>query len=111
VSRTRAQARAERERVAAEAAARRAAEAHRTARTRGRRAAWSLRWKRVRLWQHGAQFRRRRETWGVVGTLILLALLLAYLLTRSVQDVIGTALILVIAAPVLVAFLFDRSRK
>ena len=107
--------RAERQRVAAEKAAEvsaaRAERDRRLAVERARRERRTLWWKRIRLWQHGPQFRRRREAWGVIAVVALLCLLLAYLLTRSVEVVVGTALVLIIASPVLVALAFDRSRS
>jgi Flp pilus assembly protein TadB len=110
VSKARQRARAERERAAAERAAAIRAEQARLAAARARRERRALAWRRVRLWQHGAGFRRNRERWGVLATVALLALLLVYLFTRSVGAVLGTALVLVIAAPVLVLLLIDRRR-
>jgi Flp pilus assembly protein TadB len=111
MSKQRQVARAERERLAAEHAAARAAEARRRADRRARRGRRVLLWRRVRLWQHGPGFRRHRETWGIVAALIFVCLVVAYLLTRSVSVVVGTALVLVVGAPVLVMIFFDRSRQ
>ena len=57
-----------------------------------------------------AGFRRRREQWGVLAT-IAFVVLLVYFVTGSVVDVVGTALALVICAPVLVLLFVDRSHK
>jgi Flp pilus assembly protein TadB len=95
----------------AERAAARQAEQEKAAVARSRRGRRALTWRRVRLWQHGPSFRRRRETWGALATLVLLSLLLVYLLSRSWGAVLGTALIFVVGAPVLVLLFFDRSRK
>jgi hypothetical protein len=111
VSKDRARARAERERLAAQRAVEQAERDAALARTRARRDRWSLRWRHLRLWQHGPGFRRRREAWGMIGALILGALVLAYLLSRSIAVTVGTALVLLVAAPVLVMLFFDRSRR
>jgi Flp pilus assembly protein TadB len=111
VSKARQLARAERQRDAAERAAVRQAENQKAAAARARRERRALAWRRIRLWQHGPSFRRQRETWGVLGTLVLLSMLLVYLLSRSWGAVLGTALIFVVGAPVLVRLFFDRSRK
>jgi Flp pilus assembly protein TadB len=111
MSKARQVARAERQRDAAERAAVRQAEQARAAAVRARKERRALAWRRIRLWQHGPSFRRRRETWGALGTLVLLSLLVVYLLSRSWSAVLGTALIFVVGAPVLVLLFFDRSRK
>jgi Flp pilus assembly protein TadB len=111
MSKARQLARAERQREMAERAAARQAEQEKAAVARSRRERRALAWRRVRLWQHGPSFRRRRETWGALATLVLLSLLLVYLLSRSWGAVLGTALIFVVGAPVLVLLFFDRSRK
>jgi Flp pilus assembly protein TadB len=111
MSKARQLARAERERTAAQRAAARRAEQERAAAVRARRGRRVLAWRRIRLWQHGPGFRRRRETWGALATLVLLALLVVYLVSRSWGAVLGTALICIVAAPVLVLLFFDRSHK
>jgi len=62
------------------------------------------------LWQHGPSFRRNRERWGALGALAMCVLLVVFIWTRSFEDVIGTALVLVIAAPLLVLLIVDRRR-
>jgi hypothetical protein len=111
VSKARQLARAERERTAAAAAAVTRAERERLAAVRARRARRTLAWRRIRLWQHGTAFRRNRERWGWLGVLVFLGLLVSYLFTRSIGALIGTALIFVIAAPVLVLLFVDRNRR
>jgi Flp pilus assembly protein TadB len=110
VSRQRQVARAERQRRAAERAAAAEAERRRAAEARARREQRALVWRRVRLWQHGAGFRRNRERWGALAAIAMGALLAVYLFTRSIGDVFGTALVLVIALPVLVVLVVNRSR-
>ncbi|HEV7204439.1 MAG TPA: hypothetical protein VGN18_07485 [Jatrophihabitans sp.] len=111
MSKERQQARAAREAVAAARAESDRIARQKAAAERARRERRTLLWKRVRLWQHGPGFHRRRETWGALATLVLLAMLTVYILTRSFSDVIGTALVFVVGAPVLVLLFFDRSRR
>ncbi len=111
MSKARQIARAERQRTATERAAARQVEQQRAAAARARRERRALAWRRVRLWQHGPGFRRRRETWGALATLVLLSLLVVYVVTRSWGAVLGTALVFIVGAPVLVLLFFDRSRK
>jgi Flp pilus assembly protein TadB len=114
MSKARQAARAQRERAVAEQAAARRAEQERLTAARARRERRSLAWRRIRIWQHGATFHRRRETReaaGALATLILLALLVVYLVTRSWGAVLGTALVCVVAGPVLVLLFFDRRRS
>ena len=110
MSKARQIARAERERLAAERAAAAQAEAQKAAALRARRERRALLWRRVRIWQHGTTFRRNRERWGWLGVLVFLGLLVSYLFTRSIGALIGTALIFVIAGPVLVLLFVDRNR-
>jgi len=78
VSKQRARARAERAALAAErAAAAQAARADEVAR-RQRRAKRDLAWRRARLWRHGPGFRRHKETWAALATLVLVAVLSAW---------------------------------
>jgi Flp pilus assembly protein TadB len=111
VSKARALARAERE----AAAARRKAEVHerreRELAERARRERRDLTWRRLRLWQHGPGFRRNKEAWAGLATLILVILLLSYLFTSSLGAVLFVALVLVIASPALVKLFLDRSQK
>jgi len=111
VSKARAIARAER----AAAAARRYADAQarreQQATVRARRERRELTWRRVRLWQHGAGFRRHKEAWAALATLVLVVLLLTYLFTSSVGALILVGLVLLIASPVLAMLFLDRSRK
>jgi Flp pilus assembly protein TadB len=111
VSKDRAVARAQREAYAAQRAERVRAEAAKTAAERARREQRALWWRRIRLWQHGASFRRNRERWAAVATLVLIALLLVYFLTRSLTAVFAGALFAVVGTPVLVLLIVDRSRK
>ena len=111
MSKQRQQARAERAVAAAARAETDRVARQRAAAERARRDRRSLMWKRARLWQHGPGFHRRRETWGALATLVLLAMLTVYIITRSVSDVIGTALVFIVGAPVLVLLFFDRSRR
>jgi Flp pilus assembly protein TadB len=111
MSRQRQIARAQREAAAAAAAAAARAEQERAVADRARRERRSLMWRRIRLWQHGAGFRRDRERWGWLGVLVFLGLLVTYLFTRSIGALVGTALIFVLAAPVLVLLFLDRNRK
>ena len=107
----------QRERAArtAEAAARAAAtqEQRRAASvSRARAQRRRLLWNRLRLWQHGPGSRHQREQWGALGTIVLLVLLVVYIWTRSFAATAGSALICVIAAPVLAMLIFhDRSRS
>jgi len=110
VSKQRQLARAERQRMAAQRAAAQEAERAKAAAARARRERRSLTWRRLRLWQHGPGFRRNRERWGAVGALVMCVLLVVFVVTRSLEAVLGTALVLVIAAPVLVLLIVDRSR-
>jgi negative regulator of sigma E activity len=111
MSKARQIARAERERLAAERAAAAKAEAAQAAELRARQERRSLLWRRLRLWQHGPAFRRQRETWGALATVVLLVLLVVYLFSRSWSAVFATALALVVCTPVLVLLFFDRSRR
>ena len=63
-------------------------------------------WRRIRLWQHGPNF--RRETWGAIGTVILVLVVVAYLTTGSVTAVVLTALVLVVISPALIKMFFER---
>jgi Flp pilus assembly protein TadB len=110
MSRQRQVARAERERRAAERAAAARAEQQRATAARARREQRSLAWRRLRLWQHGSGFRRNRERWGALGALVLCVLVVVWLFTRSIGALLGTALVLLIGAPVLVLLIIDRSR-
>lgn len=111
MSKQRQLARAERERRAAELAAVRRAAVEKAAAERARRERRSLMWRRLRLWQHGPGFGRRREMWGAFATVVLLVLLVVYLVSRSATAVLVTALALLLCSPVLVALFFDRSRR
>jgi Flp pilus assembly protein TadB len=110
MSKARQVARAERARAAAAAAESARAAHERAAAERERRDRRALRWRRLRLWQHGPAFRRNREQWGWLGVLVFLGLLVTYLFTRSIGALIGTTLIFVLAAPVLVLLFLDRNR-
>ena len=111
MSKQRQVARAERERLAAQRVAAADAERARVAAARAKRERRSLLWRRMRLWQHGPGFRRNRERWGALGAVAMCVLVIVFIWTRSVEDVIGTALVLVIAAPLLVLLIVDRRRS
>jgi hypothetical protein len=74
-----------------------------------RRGRVDLFWRRLRLWRHGAAFARNKEKWAALATLVLASLLVTYLFSRSVTDVVLVALVCVVATPALVALFFDRS--
>jgi Flp pilus assembly protein TadB len=111
VSKQRQAARAEREAADAARKQQTRAERERAAAQRARSERRRLLWRRLRLWQHGPGFRRRREGWGALGTLVLLVVIVVFVVTRSVEAVLGTALIGLICAPLLVMIFVDRSRK
>lgn len=116
MSKQRQRERAAREAQAASTARQRNAEADRARRVGAARRARAernrLRWSRVRLWQTGPMSGARRERWGVLGIIVLLVLVVVFIWTRSLAAVAGTALICVIASPVLAAFvLHDRNRS
>ncbi|MDT4976604.1 MAG: hypothetical protein QOG98_2362 [Pseudonocardiales bacterium] len=104
-------ARAEREAAAARRRAQAQARREREVAERSRRERRELNWRRVRLWQHGPAFRRHKEAWAALATLILVILLLSYLFTSSLGAVLFVALVLLIASPALVKLFIDRSRK
>jgi len=110
MSKARQAARAERQRTASERSAAAEAERAKLAAARARRERRSLFWRRMRLWQHGPGFRRNRERWGALAALAMCVLLVVFIWTSSLDDVIGTALVLVIAAPLLVLLIVDRRR-
>ncbi|MEO6884816.1 MAG: hypothetical protein ABI232_00825 [Jatrophihabitantaceae bacterium] len=110
MSKARALARAEREAVAAERAARLHVQHEREAAERAKAARRALVWRRVRLWQRGASH-RHTEVRAALASLVLVLLVLAYLFTGSFTAVFGTALILLIASPLLLKLSFDRSHK
>ncbi|MDT4971980.1 MAG: hypothetical protein QOG22_2123 [Pseudonocardiales bacterium] len=104
-------ARAEREAAAARRRAQAQVRREREVAERSRRERRELTWRRVRLWQHGPAFRRHKEAWAALATLILVILLLSYLFTSSLGAVLFVALVLLIASPALVKLFIDRSRK
>ncbi len=108
MSKQRAQARAERqarlERTRAAEAVKREAELSRVRRRQRR----ELAWRRARLWRHGPAFRRDKEKWAALGTIVLIGLLLTYFVTQSVHALLLAALVGVLAVPALAAVLFDR---
>lgn len=109
MSKQRALARAAREAEATARAAELAEQRKREAATRARREARSNLWRRVRLWQRRPTSRNTEKT-RVLITAALVLLGLAYVFTRSVQVVIGVALIMVISSPVVIKLTFDRSK-
>jgi Flp pilus assembly protein TadB len=110
VAKQRQVARAERERAAARAAAQAAEERQRTAAARARSERRSLAWRRIRIWQHGPAFRRNRERWGALASIVLVLLLLVYLFTGSITALIACGLFCLVGLPVLVLLFFDRRR-
>jgi hypothetical protein len=111
MSKARAVARAEREAAAAHRRADIHARRERAAAERARRARRDHTWRRVRLWQHGPTFRRHKEAWAGLATLVMVILLLSYLFTSSLGAVLFVALVLLIASPALVKLFIDRSHK
>jgi Flp pilus assembly protein TadB len=110
VSKQRAQARAARDAEAARRAADAQAQREKDAAERARRERRDLTWRRLRLWQHGSGFRRRKEGWAALATLAMVLILLAFLLTDSLKVVFLVVLVLLIAGPALVMLTFDRRR-
>jgi Flp pilus assembly protein TadB len=78
---------------------------------RARRSRRELAWRQVRLWQHGSGFRRNKETWAALITLVLVAVLLTYLVTSSMNAVIVVVLVCVIGLPALAVSMMDRRSK
>ena len=111
MSKERARARAVREAAAAQNAADAKARRERDAAMRARRERRELVWRRNRLWQHGSGYRRRKEAIAALLTLDLVVLLLAYLLTSSVDAVLFVLLVLIVASPALAMLTFERRRK
>ncbi|MEO8888841.1 MAG: hypothetical protein ABI301_04355 [Jatrophihabitantaceae bacterium] len=110
MSRARAVARAEREAAAAKRAKADRARREREASERARRESRALHWRRLRLW-HSAPGRRRSEGRAVLATTALVLFVVVYVLTGSVRAVLGMALILLVASPMLIKLTFDRSHK
>ena len=106
-ARTRARRDAERAQLTAAREAARARELERAARTRRRRQTW----RHLRLWRHGPGFRRDKEKWAALATIVLVCLLVTFLLTSSVQAVVAVGLVCAIAAPALAALMFDRRSR
>lgn len=109
MSKQRAQARATREAELAARAAELAAQSERDAAVRARREARASLWRRVRLWQRRPSSRNSEKA-RVLITAAVVLLVLAYVFTRSVQVVVGVALIEVILSPVFIKLSFDRSK-
>jgi Flp pilus assembly protein TadB len=111
VSKQRAKARAEREALAAQRAAAVREAQQREAAKRERQARRELAWRRGRLWRHGSGFRRNKETWAALITLPLVAVLLTYLVTSSINAVVVVLLVCVIGLPALAVSMMDRRSK
>jgi Flp pilus assembly protein TadB len=111
VSKDRARARAAREAEAAQRTAEVQAQRDKAAAERARRERRDLTWRRLRLWQHGPSFRRNKEKWAALGTLAMVLILLAFLLTSSLKVVFLVVLVLLIAGPALVMLTFDRRHR
>ena len=106
MSKARALARVQRQAAAAQRAQfdqQRRAEAEAARAKRQRR---SLFWRRLRLWQHGPGF--RRDTWGALGTLVLVLLVVTYLFIGSITAVVLVGLVLVVVMPALVMLFSQR---
>ena len=110
-ARTRAVRQAERDAAQEAVLARRARERADQLEQRRRRQRRQLWWRRVRLWQHGSAYARNKERWAALGTLLMCLLLVTYLVTSSLRDVLVMALIGVIASPVLVALIINRRQS
>src|SRR5664279_4144436 len=106
MSKERAQARALRQAEAARRGVAAQARRDKATAASARRERRALAWRQVRLWQHGSTFRNRKDGWAALGTLAMVLLLLAYLLTSSFQVVFLVVLVLVIAGPALVCLLY-----
>ena len=78
---------------------------------RAKRERRDLAWRRIRLWQHGSGFRRNKERWAALGTLAMVLILLAFLLTDSFKVVLLVILVLIVGGPALVMLTFDRRSK
>jgi hypothetical protein len=65
-----------------------------------------LRWRRLRLWQHGPGF--HRERWGSLGTLVLVLLVVTYLFIGTITAVVLVGLVLLIVMPALVMLFSQR---
>ena len=111
MSKTRAQARAEREAAAARAAEQARIQRGKQTAAQARRDRRVMFWRHNRLWRHGPSFQRNKETWAALATLVMMLLLGAYFLTRSLGAVLLVAHVLLIASPALVKLFFDRSRR
>jgi Flp pilus assembly protein TadB len=113
VSRERALRRAERERAAAVDRERRARQAERESRRRATRAAWRARLPRRTRWrgQQGILARRRRAQNTVILGLYLLVQLVVWLLTDDPWVRAASALLGVLALPVLVTLTLDRRSR
>lgn len=106
MAKQRAIARAQREAAAAERARAAADQRQRAERSRATREQRRRLWLRVRLWQHGPGF--RREVWGALGTIVLLLVVVAYIVTGSVTAVVLTGLVLLVVGPALIKLFFER---
>ncbi|MGN6608193.1 MAG: hypothetical protein ACTHMS_14420 [Jatrophihabitans sp.] len=111
MSKQRAQARAARQAAAEARAAEAARQREQLAAERARQERRRRLWRQLRLWQHGPSFHRNRATWGVLGCVVLGLLLVVYLVSRDAGITFVTALVCVVASPLLVTLFFDRSRK
>ncbi|HEY2273230.1 MAG TPA: hypothetical protein VGH30_10675 [Jatrophihabitantaceae bacterium] len=111
MSKQRAKARAARAADAARRAAEAQAERDRENAERAKRERRSLAWRKIRLWQHGTTFHRRKEAWAGLAALALVAILVAFFITGSLQTVLFVVLVLIIGAPVLIMLTFDRRSR
>lgn len=111
MSKARARARAEREAQAARRAAEQQAARERETARRRRRERRELAWRQGRLWRHGSGFRRDKETWAALLTLVLVAVLLTYLVTSSMNAVIVILLVCAIGLPALAVTMMDRRSR
>jgi Flp pilus assembly protein TadB len=113
VSKERAQRRAERERVAAQEAQRRRRRAERDERRRANRAAWRARLPRRtrRRRQLGLLARRRRTENAVIAILFLAVQVVVWLLSSDPWVRAASALLGILALPVLVTLTLDRRSR
>lgn len=113
MSRERARRREEREKLAAAARERRERRAARDAQRRARRAAWRRRLPTRTRWrrQQGILARRRRLENSVIVGLYLVAQVIVWLLTSDPWVRVASALLGVLAMPVLVTLTLDRRSR
>jgi Flp pilus assembly protein TadB len=110
VSKERAKRRAERESLTMEQRQEKLRAQQVLAKRRRRKQRRALAWRRLRLWQHGPGGNRQRENWTLLGTVVVAVLVLTYMFTESTREVLGIALIGLIASPLLLVLVFGRRK-